>query len=128
MARIVLDTDMGSDVDDALCLALALASPEIELAAITNVGAESRLRAQITRRLLELAGRTGGVVLAASLRSRFGATVIRLGFELVLFIVRVIRVQSNRGFKTTTSHSGSGGTSFGLRLIFDGPFRPLLRQ
>jgi purine nucleosidase len=58
VARIVLDTDMGSDVDDALCLALALASPEIELAAITNVGAESRLRAQITRRLLELAGRT----------------------------------------------------------------------
>jgi len=55
--RLVLDTDMGSDVDDALCLALALASPEIELAAVTCVGRESRLRAQIARRLLELAGR-----------------------------------------------------------------------
>ena len=32
--RIVLDTDMGSDVDDALCLALALASPEVDLAAV----------------------------------------------------------------------------------------------
>src|SRR5215831_9164480 len=27
--RIVLDTDIGSDVDDALCLALAVAAPEI---------------------------------------------------------------------------------------------------
>lgn len=55
---IVLDTDMASDVDDALCLALALASPELEILGITNVGRESSLRARVTRRLLELAGRT----------------------------------------------------------------------
>lgn len=54
----LLDCDMGSDVDDALCLALALASPELELVGITCVGRESRLRAQISARLLELAGRT----------------------------------------------------------------------
>ena len=53
---IVLDTDMGSDVDDALCLALALASPEIEVAAVTTVGNESAERARISARLLELAG------------------------------------------------------------------------
>jgi inosine-uridine nucleoside N-ribohydrolase len=55
--RLVLDTDMGSDVDDALCLALALASPELELVAVTCVGRESKLRARIAKRLLELAGR-----------------------------------------------------------------------
>jgi inosine-uridine nucleoside N-ribohydrolase len=55
--RIVLDTDMGTDVDDALCLALALASPEIDLVAVTHVSRDTRLRAAITRRLLELAGR-----------------------------------------------------------------------
>jgi purine nucleosidase len=54
---IVLDTDMGSDVDDALCLALAMAAPEIELVAVTHVCGDTRLRAQISRRLLELAGR-----------------------------------------------------------------------
>jgi purine nucleosidase len=54
---LVLDTDMGSDVDDALCLALALASPELELVAVTNVGRESALRARISKKLLELAGR-----------------------------------------------------------------------
>ncbi len=55
--RIVLDTDMGSDVDDALCLALALASPDLDLVAVTHVTGDTRLRARISRRLLDLAGR-----------------------------------------------------------------------
>jgi len=55
---VILDTDMGSDVDDALALALALASPEVDVLAITHVGRESRSRAQITEKLLELAGRS----------------------------------------------------------------------
>jgi purine nucleosidase len=54
---IVLDTDFASDVDDALALALALASPELELVAVTTVGRESGLRARVARKLLELAGR-----------------------------------------------------------------------
>jgi purine nucleosidase len=37
MPRIVLDTDIGSDCDDVIALALALASPELELAAVTTV-------------------------------------------------------------------------------------------
>ncbi len=54
--RILLDTDMGTDVDDALCLALALASPEVELVAITTVSRDTALRARISKRLLELGG------------------------------------------------------------------------
>ena len=54
--RIVLDTDIGSDVDDSLCLALALASPELEVAAITTVGGGSRTRARVASKLLGLAG------------------------------------------------------------------------
>jgi purine nucleosidase len=57
--RIILDTDMASDVDDALCLALALRSPELEIAAICCVGRESRLRARVTAKLLHLAGALG---------------------------------------------------------------------
>jgi purine nucleosidase len=53
----VLDTDIGSDVDDALALALALASPELELVAITTVGNESLHRARIASKFLQLAGR-----------------------------------------------------------------------
>jgi purine nucleosidase len=59
MARpIVLDTDIGSDVDDALCLALGLAAPELQILGIISIGHESYRRAQIARKLLELAGRT----------------------------------------------------------------------
>lgn len=54
--RIVLDTDMGTDADDALCLALALAAPELEVVAVTTVSADVRRRAAIARRLLDLAG------------------------------------------------------------------------
>ena len=67
--RIVLDTDMGSDVDDALCLALALASPEIEIVAVTNVTRDTTLRARISRRLLDLAGRPDVPVYAGCGRS-----------------------------------------------------------
>ena len=56
--RIVLDTDIGTDVDDALALALALASPELELVAVTTVSGDTTLRGRIAARLLALAGRT----------------------------------------------------------------------
>ncbi len=36
--RIIIDTDFGSDVDDALALSLALSSPEISIELITTVG------------------------------------------------------------------------------------------
>src|SRR5690606_22846119 len=68
--RVVLDTDIGTDVDDVLCLALALASPEIELVAVTTVSGDARLRAQIARRLLDLAGRPDIPVFAGEERPR----------------------------------------------------------
>jgi purine nucleosidase len=55
--RILLDTDIGSDVDDALALGLALASPELELVAVTTVAGDVDARARIAARLLGLAGR-----------------------------------------------------------------------
>lgn len=61
---IVLDTDMGTDVDDAMCLALALASPEIELAAVVTVSGDTRRRAEVSKRLLEMAGRSDVPVFA----------------------------------------------------------------
>ncbi len=62
--RVILDTDIGSDVDDAICLALALASPEIHLAAVTTVSRAAPLRARIARRLLAAGGRSDVPVFA----------------------------------------------------------------
>ena len=55
--RLILDTDIGTDVDDALALALCLASPEIELRAVTTVYVNPVLRARVAGKLLRLAGR-----------------------------------------------------------------------
>jgi len=59
MIPILLDTDIGTDVDDAIALTLLLASPELDLRAVTSVSGDVRLRARIAKKLLTLAGRTG---------------------------------------------------------------------
>jgi purine nucleosidase len=55
--RILLDTDIGTDVDDAIALALLLASPELDLSAVTIVSGDVGLRGRIARKVLALAGR-----------------------------------------------------------------------
>ena len=61
---LVLDTDIGSDVDDALALAYALRHPEIDLRAVTTVSADTTARARIAARLLALDGRDDVIVAA----------------------------------------------------------------
>jgi len=56
--RIILDTDIGTDVDDALALALLLGSPEVELLGVTTVYGDTLLRARLAQRLISLSGRT----------------------------------------------------------------------
>src|SRR5215213_2923248 len=52
---LLLDTDIGTDVDDAL--AFALRHPDIELRAVTTVSGDVDRRAQIAAKILRLAGR-----------------------------------------------------------------------
>ena len=62
--RVVIDTDPG--VDDAVAILLALASPEIEVLALTTVAGNVSLEKTTlnARRLLELAGRDDVLVAA----------------------------------------------------------------
>lgn len=64
---VVLDTDIGTDVDDALALGLLLASPEVELRAVTVVSGDVQLRGRIAKKLLTLAGQAH-VPVAAGVR------------------------------------------------------------
>lgn len=59
---MVLDTDIASDVDDALALALLLGSPEVDLLGVTTVYGDTLLRARAASRLLSLAGARDGAV------------------------------------------------------------------
>ncbi|HEY2106178.1 MAG TPA: nucleoside hydrolase [Candidatus Binataceae bacterium] len=54
---IILDTDIGGDIDDAFALALVLASPELDLKAVTTVSGDTMARARIAAKMLSVAGR-----------------------------------------------------------------------
>ncbi len=55
--KVILDTDIGTDVDDALALGVLLGSPEVELVGVTCVYGDVGLRVRMVRKLLRLAGR-----------------------------------------------------------------------
>ena len=55
--KIILDTDIGDDVDDSFALALALKSPEIELIGVTTVYKNCAQRAKIVKAELAAFGR-----------------------------------------------------------------------
>jgi purine nucleosidase len=54
---IILDTDIGTDVDDAFALALILRSPELNLIAVTTVAGDTQARARLAAKMLREAGR-----------------------------------------------------------------------
>ncbi len=65
---VVLDTDIGDDIDDALALALVLASPELELRGVTTTGGDAYTKAGIVCQFLENVGRRDVQVAAGGTR------------------------------------------------------------
>jgi len=57
--KIILDTDIGDDVDDAFALGLALQSPEVEIVGVTTAWGDTALRARMVRRMLLETGHAG---------------------------------------------------------------------
>lgn len=57
MTKVILDTDIGSDIDDAVCLAYLLAQPKCELLGITTVSGEPEKRAAMASALCRVAGK-----------------------------------------------------------------------
>jgi len=53
---IILDTDIGSDIDDAFALALIVNSPELDLLGVTTVSGDTQARARLAAKLLWEAG------------------------------------------------------------------------
>lgn len=56
LSKILLSTDIGSDIDDALSLLTILNNPSIELAGIYTVNGDVESRCYIAKRMIELAG------------------------------------------------------------------------
>jgi purine nucleosidase len=73
--RVVFDTDIGSDVDDALALAVLLGRPgDAQLEAVVTVYGDTALRARLAQRYARLAGR--------SIRVHAGEPLTRSGREV----------------------------------------------
>jgi len=57
--KIILDTDIGDDVDDAFALGLALHSQELEIVGVTTAWGDTALRVRMVRRMFLENGRAG---------------------------------------------------------------------
>lgn len=55
---IILDTDIGGDIDDTWALAMLLRSPELDLKMVVTATGDTPYRARVAARLLEVAGRS----------------------------------------------------------------------
>ncbi len=55
---VILDTDIGGDIDDTWALAMLLKSPELDLKLVVTDTGNTRYRARVAAKLLETAGRT----------------------------------------------------------------------
>jgi inosine-uridine nucleoside N-ribohydrolase len=55
---VILDTDIGTDIDDTWALAYMLRCPELDVKLVVTDTGDTRYRAKIAAKLLQLAGRT----------------------------------------------------------------------
>src|SRR6478672_4775584 len=55
--KIIIDTDIGDDIDDAFAVALALRSPELQILGITTTFRDAGARAKLVDRMLGEVGR-----------------------------------------------------------------------
>jgi purine nucleosidase len=50
--KVIFDTDIGDDIDDAFALGLAVSSPELKVLGVTTAWGNTKFRAQLSARLL----------------------------------------------------------------------------
>lgn len=62
--KVIIDTDIGDDIDDAFALALAVRSPELQILGVTATFGDTEARAKIVDRFLGEIGRADIPVLA----------------------------------------------------------------
>ena len=75
--KIIIDTDIGSDIDDAFAVALALKSPQVEILGISTASGDTAARARILDRMLAASGfEKIPVAVGAPTRLPFGAPPI----------------------------------------------------
>jgi purine nucleosidase len=57
--KVIIDTDIGDDIDDAFAIALALSSQRVQVLGIATAWGDTNLRARLAERLLTTTGHAG---------------------------------------------------------------------
>jgi purine nucleosidase len=81
MRPVIFDTDIGTDVDDILALAVLAKSPELNLIGVTTVYGNTPLRARITKVTCDLMGRSDTAVLIGEKETLTGRQISWAGHE-----------------------------------------------
>jgi inosine-uridine nucleoside N-ribohydrolase len=81
---VLLDTDIGTALDDAFALALVLTSPELDLRGVTTVHGDAYTRALVVCRVLESIGRGDVPVASGRLPQEHPDSRDQLGYGLQL--------------------------------------------
>jgi purine nucleosidase len=81
MRPVIFDTDIGTDVDDILALAVLAKSPELKLIGVTTVYGDTLLRAKITRVTCDLLGCAEVAVLIGEKETLTGRQIAWAGHE-----------------------------------------------
>lgn len=66
MEHVIIDTDAGDDIDDAIAIAFAARRPELNLLAVTTVTYDAHRRAALVRQVLDAVGRQDVAVAAGA--------------------------------------------------------------
>ncbi len=61
---VIIDTDIGDDIDDAFALGVAVQSPEFRILGVTTAFGDTKLRARLAVRYLDAIGRSDTPVIA----------------------------------------------------------------
>jgi purine nucleosidase len=72
--KVLLDTDIGSDIDDAVCLAYLLAEPRCDLLGVTTVSGQPQVRAALADAVCRAAGRDDVAIHAGTEAALLGPT------------------------------------------------------
>ena len=100
--KIIIDTDIADDIDDAIALAFALGSPELDILGVTVVYGDVRTRAKVARKLLRSWGRRDVPV-----RMGFRCP---LGFEWFPGAAPEPRGQAHREYLLNAAEPGTPGS------------------
>lgn len=74
---VILDTDIGTDIDDTWALLMLLNCPELDLRLIVTTGGDTVYRAHLTAKLLQIADRTD-IPIAMGLNNPLGGCKFQL--------------------------------------------------